>query len=321
MQEGYTLVMPVPGDLPVMLEIAFAVCREQAARHRVATIVVPDRMTDAIRRIVDAERPTWPGPLELITLPRPERWILPILNNGWRNHGVQLIAGTAATRSTHLILHDADLFMFRPDFLDSRYQACQAGDFACLGVQPVIWDKWYAEHERQLAATWELTASVAWLRSWAPAMHISHEDELWNERHSFDTTLHPQCLTEPSRIGISGDDGDLVHFGYVTSTYRLWQAQHVHSDSGFVLLLTRMFIESFASDRQGYAMPSAEELADGLTNPDAPISFPSASEGSSDYRAFRTDTARILSGPWLSDEQRTRAQAVLAPFDRFYSYV
>ncbi len=244
-----------------------------------------------------------------------------MLNDVWHNHGVQLIAGTTAARSTHIILHDSDLFMFRPDFLDSRYEECQQRKLDCLGVQPVIWDKWYGEHGRELAATWELCASVGWLRSWPPAMHVGHEATLWGEPHSFDTTLHPQALTDASRIAISGyNEDDLVHFGFVTTSYRLWQAQQDRPDGGFVLLLIRMFIETFASNLGDYVFPSAEELAEGLKNPSTHIRFPSADEGRDGYLKFRSHVSRILTGPWIGDGQRSRAEAVLAPFDRFYEY-
>jgi hypothetical protein len=313
--------MPVPGDIPVMLEIALAVCREQSTEHRLATIVVPDRMTDAIRQIVDEERRTWAGSLEIVPLPRPERWVLPILKNPWLNHGVQLIAGTAATSTTHLILHDADLFMFRRDFLDARYEECQQRDLDCFGVQPVAWDAWFAEHGRTLAATWELCCSVKWLRAWAPAMQMSHKAVLWGESHTFDSTLHPQALTDPSRIAISGDiSDDLVHFGHVTAGYRLWRAQEGRTDGGFVLILIRMFIETFASNREDYDFPSAKELAEGLSHPDAPLRFPALDEGRAIYSEFRSDVSRILEGPWIREGRRSRAEAVLAPFDRFYEY-
>jgi hypothetical protein len=311
--------MPVPGDLPVMLEIALAVCRDQAARHRLTTLVVPDRMTSAVRRIVDETRPSWSGPLELVLLPRPERWFLPILNNGWRNHGVQLIAATAAAPATHLILHDADLFMFRDDFLDTRYEECRDRALACLGVEPVVWDGWYEEHGRQLAATWELCASVDWLRSFPPAMHLSHDGEAWGETHTFDTTLHPQALTDKERIAVSGAGNDLVHFGFVTATYRLWQRRRTGEDGGFVHLLLRVLIESFAKNREGYEFPSAAELAAGLWDPEAPIRYPGVEDGRAAYTAFRTELSRALDGPWLGGDQRSRAEQVLAPFDSFYS--
>src|ERR1700691_3494039 len=77
--EGYSLVMPVPGDLPVFLRLALAVCRPQQSEHRVETIVLPDRMTPEMRQIVSQARPDWPGDLYLQPLPVPERWVLPRL--------------------------------------------------------------------------------------------------------------------------------------------------------------------------------------------------------------------------------------------------
>lgn len=67
--------MPVPGDLPVFLSLALAVCRHQQAIHRVVTVVLPDKVTPAIKRLVAAARPGWQGNLRLQALPPPERWL------------------------------------------------------------------------------------------------------------------------------------------------------------------------------------------------------------------------------------------------------
>jgi hypothetical protein len=81
-----------------------------------------------------------------------------------------------------------------------------------------------------------------------------------------------------------------------------------------------MFIDTFASRREDYDFPTSEELAEGLSRRDSPIRFPALDEGRSVYSEFRADVSRILEGPWIREGQRARAEAVLAPFDRFYEY-
>src|SRR4051794_38551307 len=283
---GYTLLVPVPGDLPVFLELALAVLATQRHEHRIATIVVPDQLTTETRAIVARHRPQWVGPLELVPLPPPERWVLPHLKNPSRNYGMQLVAGVPAARSSHVVLHDAALFLPSPSALDSQYRACRDRGLACLGVD-VVWDKWYAEHGRQLAATWELCAEVDWLRSWPPYLHIGHEAELWGERHGFDITLHPQALTEPDRIDVNAVEGGIVHFNYVISTYRAFQKQGAGMvDAKFRLLLVRLFVDLFASDSEGCVLPTLHELADGLAGGGV-VRYPSADDGRDDYVDFR----------------------------------
>jgi hypothetical protein len=317
-EPGYALLIPVPGDLPVFLDLALAVCREQEHEHRVQTIVVPDKPSAAIRDTVERQSASWPGRLELVELPWPERWYLPWLRNGSRNHGFQLYAGVGAAEATHIVLHDADLFLLGPGLLDRQYRSCRDGDLACVGVSPV-WDRWFAEHGRTLAATWELCASVGWLRGWAPALHLGHDARMWGEDHAFDTTLHPQSLTDPARIAVLEAPDEFVHFNYVITTYRIWQRQAgAMEDNRFLLLLIRLFIDLFAADPSHYHLPTAPELSHLLGHTDGILRYPEAAEGSEAYRTFRLQLSRALAGPWGGEEQLGRAGEALAPFDRYY---
>src|SRR6266702_4030874 len=76
-EDGYTLLVPVPGDLPVFLDLALAVCRLQKSSSRIATLVLPDVTTPAVEAAVAAARPSWPGPLELVRQQPLERLVLP----------------------------------------------------------------------------------------------------------------------------------------------------------------------------------------------------------------------------------------------------
>lgn len=317
--DGYTLLVPVPGDLPVFLRVALAVLTHQCAEHRVETIVVPDAVTPRVKEIVKRARRDWAGPLRFQALPFPERWALPRLNNPGRNHALQLITGTARSRSSHVVLHDADLFLMRRDILDRQYLTCTQRDLACLGVSPV-WDPWFAEHQRHLAATWELCTSVEWLKSFVPALHMAHENELFGERHSFDTTLYPQAVTHPDLIGVEPSD-DIVHFNYVISNYRHFQRSAGESfrDYRFLLLFIRLLVDVFdAPNTTDYRLPSLSDLGACLSGPGGKVTFPSASEGAEKYRYFRGQLERVLSGPWAEAAQRAEILHRLEPFDAFY---
>lgn len=315
---GYTLLVPVPGDLPVFLELALSVCAMQEATHRVSTLVIPDRLTPAIRETVARRRSSWAGPLELVPLPRPERWFLPHLRSGSRNHGLQLITGVGASRSSHIILHDADLFILDRRMHDDQYERCRDHDLDCLGISPV-WDQWYAGHDRRLAATWDMTASVDWLRSFLPYQQIGHDGDLFGERHTFDTTLYPQAVSPSDRIDFTDRDADYVHFNYVISAFRDFQrSQGGYRDADFRLLLIALFVELFAEPDMQAMLPSLRHLGGGLGSTDQPVHFPSADDGRADYQMFRLKLERALQGPYLSTGDSERGRLALEPFDRYY---
>jgi hypothetical protein len=319
LRPGYTVLVPVPGDLPVFLELALAVIAAQRADERVATLVIPDRMTPAVRHIVDQHRRTWSGALELVPLMRPERWVLPRFNNAARNHPAQIISGVRAARSTHVVLHDADLFVLRPDFLDQHYRSCRDRQLACLGVDPV-WDGWFADHGRHLAATWELCASVPWIRSFTPSLHFGHEDTLFGERHVFDTMLYPQAISHPDLIGVERSD-DIIHFNYVISAYRGFQREGTSDDNRFLLLFIRLLIDVFDPTRAAtYAVPTLAELAASLEHRNGPVTYREGPEAETAYQRFRHLLSRALSGPWADEQRRDEVVGALEPFDRRYRY-
>ena len=317
-EPGYTLLVPVPGDLPVFLELALNVLARQDAAHRIETLVIPDKMTPAMAAITAGYATTWKGPLRTLPLPLPERYVLPLMRNPGRNHGVQLIEGIGKARGSHVLLHDADLFLLDAGILDERYVEASTDDLVALGVSPV-WDTWFVDHGYRLTATWELMAERNWLRAFPPAMHIGHEAEALGERHVFDTTLRAQLLSDQRRIRTSEIDERIVHFNYVISTYRHFQnAKATYADNKFRLLLIRLFVDLFATYDAPYNLPSLDELAQSLTRDDGAVSYPSATASAiADYQAYRRNVERILTGPWAAEKGADLSER-LAPFDARY---
>jgi hypothetical protein len=316
---GYSLLVPVPGDLPVFLELALSVLRRQDATHRVETLIIPDVATPRVREIARRAGADWPGPLRLIELPWPDRLIPRRFNRPHHNHWLQLINGGRQARATHALLHDADLFIEAPDLLRGQYERCTAGGFACFGVNRV-WDDWYEKRGLNLTATWELFFEVAWLRSFPPHEHLGHDDTLRGEPHTFDTTLFPQCHTPPGRIGWHTPANGLVHFNYVICSYRYFRAARgPYADDNFRILLIRMLVDLFEDPPGEYGLPTAAQLADGLTNPHARVHYTSPGARGS-YAEFRGKFAELLRGPLLAESQRAAARATLAPFDRAFDW-
>lgn len=316
---GYTLLLPVPGDIPVFVELALRVCGEQAAEHRVRTLVVSDRPSPAIEAIVDRARAGWSGTLDLAYLPRPERWMLPYMKSGSRNHGMQLVAGVSASTTTHVVLHDADLFLLDPHLLESQYRTCRDRQLHCLGVCPV-WDAWFADRGLRLAATWEMVASVPWLRSYPPYRQIGHDSELAGERHTFDTTLYAQALTPASKVDWVDRGQDLVHFNYVITTYRNFQRHGSgFADDHFRLLLIALFIHLFSSQPPPEDLPPLADLATGVGRAGAAVRYPRDPDHASAWADFRGRLDRMLAAPYLDRAAVARATEALAVFDDYYA--
>ena len=285
------------------------------------TIVLPDRMTPEVREIVAKAGRNWPDNLRLQPFGLPERWALPRLGNPGRNHAIQLITGVRVSRASHVVLHDADLFLFHPGQLDRQFERCCKERLACLGVSPA-WDQWLADHGLSLAATWELCAQVEWVRSFPPVQHMAHARRMFGERHVFDTTYYPQALTEPHRIGIAPND-DIVHFNYVISNYRRFirRGQVQWGDGSFRLLLVSLFVAVFDRERAGaYRLPSLGELGSFLGDSAAPVRYPPPEDGAHEYPQFRRRLSKALAGPWVSEQQQQLTADALRPFDRFYGY-
>jgi len=314
--------MPVPGDLPVFLEIALAVCGRQQAGHRVETIVVPDKPTAAVTNVVERARATWDGDLKVAPLPLPERYVLPPMHNPFLNYGVQVLTGVTRSRASHVILHDADLFLLADSVLEEQWGTARERDLVVHGVSEV-WDRWFRDKGIHIAATWELCLRTDWMRSFVPRLHMGHTAELFGEEHVFDITLHPQALTDPRRIAVTDRGEQIVHFNHVIATYRAYQKspQSFHDDA-FLLLLVRLFVDLFAQEPYDYDLPSLDEMARGLTDPTGTVRYDAPDDDArARYAAFRGKVVGILDGAWSPEEKRTRATEALVPFDRHYGYL
>jgi hypothetical protein len=316
---GYALVMPVPGDLPVFTHLALAGCARQTAIDRVETIVVPDRPSAAVSALVAQARRTWSGSLREALIARPERDLIPRLSNPHFNYGLQIITAIRATHATHVLLHDADLFLLEDSAHDQQYRAALDRDLDVLGVSPA-WDAWFAERGRTLAATWEMTARVDWLRSFPPTRLFGHTAEVLGEQHVLDVTFYGQCNTDQDRIAVSDETGSIVHFSYLIGQYRRFlKMTATFEDTHFVLLVIRMLSDLFLPGSADAALPDVPTLLRGLTDATGRVSYVGADAAG--YAEARGKLADVILGPWADDAQRAEAARALAPFDEHFGWV
>lgn len=319
---GYTLVLPVPADLPVFLYLGLATAAHQDPAGRVETIVVPDQMTPEFGAAFEnARREFDVGPIRLVPVGRRSRLFRRIARNDpSKNYFLQIHAGTAAARTSHALLHDADLFIRDPGFLARHYRRCAEEKLACLGVSP-CWDDWLREHGfDHVVATWELLVDLGWLRSFPPWKHRGHHAWLAGEWHGFDVTLYPQALTAPELCGLHDAGDGFEHFNWVICSYRHFHGgtERPYEDDRFVLLLIRLLADSLrpgdGAISRSADLPSVELLARGISDPAQPVTYRSE-DARSYYPDFRRKVDRMLASPVFGDATADQIRSALQPFD------
>jgi hypothetical protein len=321
--DGYTLVLPVPGDLPVFLELALAGLVTQEPAGRVEILVVPDGVTPEFLETYEHATARFDrGPIRLVEMGRRGKALQRTKNGPWSkasshlNHFLQIYHGAAATRTTHAILHDADLFLTDPCFLVERFRACTEGRFACLGVERRF-DDWYELNGLgPVLATWELVFDVRWLRGFPPWQISGHSGRLGDVEKKFDTMDYIQLGTPAERRALREAPSGYVHFNWAITHYRLFQesADGPFTDGHFLILLTRLLTDAFGQTDGSHQLPSINELVRGIGDNQARVNY--CGEGIEErYAKFRRQITRVIEGPAVDAAQATGIEHSLSPFD------
>jgi hypothetical protein len=316
---GYTILLPVPGDLPVFLKIALETCSTQKTDGLVETIVLPDRVVPGFAELLQEWQTKYFLSEILLINPKPlEQLISRYRNNPHNNHWLQLIRGINATRSTYALLHDADLFITEDVFMKTHYQNCTERNLACLGVSPV-WDTWYKEQGlNHLTATWEMMFSLDWARSFSPWEHRGHDGEIAGQIHTFDTTLYTQCQTAPERISYDEKEWGFIHFNYVICTYRWFQkSKGSFEDECFRILLIRSLINAFDKSGWKYDVPELDQLVKGITDKSNCVTY-TQQKTRGNYAEFRSKLQTLIDSQLLNEERVTILIESVSDFDRVF---
>lgn len=317
---GYSLLLLVPGDLPIFLRIAMTVCARQAHEHLVETLVIPDVPTPEFWRTFETLRAGWNGgDIRVVQLRGLSRAITR-LNNPFHNCWLQLVSGVNASTATHAVWHDADAFVIEPGFLDAQYLACVSDALACVGVNEA-WDRWYRDTgHTHIVATWELMFSNSWMRSFTPCEHRGYPRDRRIPRHVYDITLLPQMLTPPERVGRSGSASRIIHFNHVICSYRNYQnARAGYEDVHFRLLLIRLLMEAFDPGGPDDRIPSLAELARGLRDGSQRVTYVDAATPDT-YPEFREKLQELVDSPLFDGGARTRVLAGVGEFDDAFAW-
>jgi hypothetical protein len=324
LEPGYTVLMPIPSDLPVFLRLALANVVAQGGARRREILVIPDAPNAATREAFARSRSeAGVDDLRLVEIPAVGRALRRLSGaKPGTSYFLQVHAGVSHVRTRHALLHDADLFLTDGDFLERHYALCVEHGLACLGVSPA-WDDWLRQHGfDHVVATWELMFDVAWMRAFRPWRHRWHTDWLDHEWHGFDVTLLPQARTSPQLCGLhQGAQASLVHFNWVIGVYRNFQRSRGKpmEDDRFTMLLIRLLTDALERDPFGHPgvvvdVPDIEELVRGITDPSRPITY-GEPRTRGNYPAFRERVRRLYSAPLFDDQAIEVIESRLAPFD------
>lgn len=320
-QAGYSLLLLVPGDLPVFTQLAMTVCAQQESEERVETLVLPDVFTSGFRRVFDQQSPGWSGSLKVLRPRRLEEIVARRRQNPHFNTWLQLKAGINNARGTHAIWHDSDLFLRSPGFLDDHYRTCRDRDLALLGVSQA-----YEEFRRQgfphVVSTWELIFKTAWAREFMPWEHRGHDGHVNGQPVTFDLMFCPQTQTAPERISRHPTESGFLHFNYTIGTYRAFQRSlrrgDSWDDSGFRVLLVRLLADALDDSDWMYDAPPVAELLAGLEDTTAKVTYVNTDRAG--YDEFRNKLQELIEGGFL---ERSRTQALadgIRPFDEAYGW-
>jgi hypothetical protein len=346
--DGYTILVPMPADLPVFLELMLAGFAAQNSEGHAETLIVPDRASAAaveqIHRI--AGRYQW-GPVRVVQLPargrllrRVERALLsrlepdPLtraLRAGVLTHFLQIYSGIAATATTHAILHDADLFLLDPAFLRDRFRRCRELELGWLGAEPRLsWDReagrlvdlYGRDGLDPVSNTWELIFDVPSLRRMPPWWMHAQSMPFEGAEREFDTLDYPQIRSPVESRQIWETTDAYVHFHSAIWQFRTFQETRrqgrTFSDEQFRVLLISLLSDCLVGAAGSQEVPDLRELTRGIEDDAAPVTYRSEA-AERNYAEFRRLIAGVIGSPLITAGHAEELERSLRPFDAAFA--
>jgi hypothetical protein len=316
--DGYSILIPVPGDLPVFTHLALAGLARQNPEDRAEIIVIPDRITPELVSTFERSAARLPpGTVRLAPIGTKGRALQRMSGEPYLNHFLQVFHGINAARTKYALLHDVDLFINDVDFLARRYRECRDDDLAWLGVELAHDADWYESHGLgPVLATWELMFELGWLRTFPPWQVHGHDNQVNGDAHVFDTMDYPQVRTPAERRRLDEAPEAFVHFRWVITVFRHFQRSNgqPYEDHRFRVLLIRLLMDAFGGSDGPHPPPPVAVLARGITDPAAPVTY--RSQGVEDnYSSFRRMLGHVTGGPLIDPDPAQGIERSLAPFD------
>jgi hypothetical protein len=310
LSDGYTILLPTPSDLPVFFSLALAIIQKQDLTGLREILVIPDWPSQPFEEFcADIGRKSGDLPIRLVSLKLRDQLAWAVTKGITTRHFTQLVRGIDETHTEHAIIHDSDLFLPPSDFLRTQCEACRDRGLAVLGVEPrreMVFDG-----HSTFVATWEMTFSVRWAKSFPPFMHKGQFSVVGGRRQDFDTTLLPQYLTDEKLIGWTPRHGDFFHFQYVIATYRDFvSGKPLFPTYGLRLFLIRTLIDVF--DVSGWHYSHVPEHSEFLEGRFGLSDLRSQPDGPRRVREFRDTLRGIIHAKIFSEQQNTLLESRLS---------
>ncbi|HXJ84536.1 MAG TPA: hypothetical protein VMS64_38335 [Candidatus Methylomirabilis sp.] len=323
LEEGYSILLPMPMDMAFLLRHALDGLRRLDTTHCKQIVVIPDSWGNdggrGLRRVVESADDSRVHLVELrpaarVLIHRLAKSVGAAANI---SHWAMIVEGIDATHCEHAFLHDADAFFLDVDGLERQYRECCERTMDTLGVQ-ARWDPFFEEIGYTIPGTWELMFSTRWARRRDPTTLKGRWRSSPHGVYEFDTMLYPQYLDFPTgRIGVIDPPPRFVHFASAVTTYRIFRYAPRPSvvDEMFRLLSLALLEELLpGADR---ALPTVAELARGLTDSTAPVTYDSR-VALEQYPTFRRSIDHLCQVPIFQGACAQRIRELIRPFDEHF---
>ena len=325
LEEGYAILLPVPGEMPFLARFALEGLRYIDTANCKQILVIPDAWGTVgeagYRRVIsqfDDPRIAMVSP-QLIDY----AMVRMLKLNAADTHWLSCVNGTARTHCAYAFLHDSDAFHMEQGAIERQYRECRDRELYTLGVA-YRQEECLLEIDYHIPATWELMYSVAWAFRHGPFVCKPGQRMTPHGEMQFDSMIQPQYRDYPSgKIMLMDMPPKFLHFGGLTTTFRLWQQWRRKPTSRQVAdqwlrLLVLALLEELIPDPDGLrALPRVEELARGLGDPTAPVTYATV-ESAQCYPEFRARMETLCEIPIFQGARAARLRDLLRPFDEYY---
>lgn len=285
---GYSLVLLVPSDLPVLLKIALEICNTQISEHLIETVVICDRPSKRMNGLLNmwAQRYT----------ASPIRLVQPRLRDRMRSFNrrrsmllqFQLHQALDELQTTHAICHRPLCFLTRPDVLQWSYECSVQHHLAWMAIVP----SFPLSTRNQPTLLHQLNGEILFNVDWVQRQQWANErsPRLAQSSNSWQFPVqgyHSPVLLHPNRR-------PTIYFDAVLQTYRHFCTAHKpFEDSQFQLLLMRLLIDAYDQSGFHYSVPLLEDLLRGTHDRTSPVSYLRPTTWQN-YRSFRAQIQSLL---------------------------
>ena len=252
----------------------------------------------------------------------PSAWEIWLIRKMPSPYWMMVMFGIANSRCEHMLLHDADAFFYKNDSIESIYAAACAGSMYTMGVQ-ARWDPFFENLGYTIPGTWETMVDCRWARRRAPHTIKGRTRATPHGEYVFDVLLYAQYLDYSSgKIGVMESPPHFLHFSHTVRTYRDYTRMENPTviDELFRLLLLSLLDNVDPHAAAASTLPSPFELARGLDDPNAPVTYDSeiAIRGYRDFKKMIGELSRI---PIFRNERMAHMVEMLQPFDDHFARI